>query len=132
MYALTDIYHISKTFMSISFYSLAPFKFAVFLSSIWYLDLMMRIHDPDLPQKSNNLFLLLKFKNKIKLFKFMVNKHYDIVLIISSLILASSIWFNKVPFIAVNLNLCSSVWSVVQRRGGLFIMELTAWSRLVK
>lgn len=60
----------------------------------------------------------------------MVNKHYDIVIIISSLILASSIWFNKVPFIAVNL--CSSVWSVVQRRGGLFIMELTAWSRLVK
>lgn len=116
----------------ISFYSLAPFKFAVFLSSIWYLDLMMRIHDPDLPQKSNNLFLLLKFKHKIKLFKFMVNKHYDIVIIISSLILASSIWFNKVPFIAVNLNLCSSVWSVVQRRGGLFIMELTAWSRLVK
>lgn len=116
--------------MTICFYSLAPFKFAVFLSSIWYLDLMMRIHDPDLPQKSNNLFLLLKFKNKIKLFKFMVNKHYDIVIIISSLILASYIWLNKVPFIAVNL--CSSVWSVVQRRGGLFIMELTAWSRLVK
>lgn len=42
MYALTDIYHISQTFMSISYYSLAPFKFAVFLSSIWYLDLMMR------------------------------------------------------------------------------------------
>lgn len=64
-------------------------------------------------KKSNNLFLFFKFKNKIKLFKFMVNKYYDIVIIILFLILVSFIWFNKVLFIVVNLNLCLFVWLVV-------------------
>lgn len=43
----------------------------------------------------------------------MVNKYYDIVIIILFLILVSFIWFNKVLFIVVNLNLCLFVWLVV-------------------
>lgn len=41
----------------------------------------------------------------------MVNKYYDIVIIILFLILVSFIWFNKVLFIVVNL--CLFVWLVV-------------------